>query len=144
MECPHCQEQKVVKNGKTYHQDGKAFQNYLCKGCGKQFNERIRTPISRLKIPANVVSLALNMRTEGMEIRASGRVLKKAQALEALNRQVDIPATIKDALSEQCKSEEVFMSHLEVMADLAYDDQCTGANPHYPSIADLKELMLNA
>jgi len=31
MECPS---QKIVKNGKDYHQDGKAIQNYLCKGCG--------------------------------------------------------------------------------------------------------------
>ena len=35
MECPHCQSPKTVKNGKDYHKDGKAIQNYLCKGCGK-------------------------------------------------------------------------------------------------------------
>jgi transposase-like protein len=40
MECPHCQSEKVVKNGKDSHQDGKAIQNYLCEGCGKRFNER--------------------------------------------------------------------------------------------------------
>lgn len=80
MECPHCQEQKVVKNGKDYHQDGKVVQNYQCKGCGKRFNERTGTPMSRLRTPANVVSLALKMRTEGMGIRASGRVLEKSHA----------------------------------------------------------------
>ena len=31
MESPHCQSQKIVKNGKDCHQDGKAIQNYLCK-----------------------------------------------------------------------------------------------------------------
>jgi len=30
------------------------------------------------------------------------------------------------------------------MADQAFDDQCTGANPRYPLIADLKQLMLQA
>ena len=68
MDCPS---QTIVKNGKDYHQDGKAIQNYLCKGCGKRFNEGTGTP-------ANVVSLALKMKREGMGIRASGRVLEKS------------------------------------------------------------------
>ena len=34
--------------------------------------------MSRLRTPASVVSLALNMRSEGMGIRASGRVLEKS------------------------------------------------------------------
>jgi transposase-like protein len=78
MECPHCQSEKTVKNGKDYHQDGKAIQNYLCNGCGKRFNERTGTPMSRLRTPASIVSFALKMRTEGMGIRASGRVLEKS------------------------------------------------------------------
>ena len=73
MDCPHRQSLKIVKNGKDYHQDGKAMQNYLCKGCGKRFNEGTGTP-------ANVVSLALKMRSEGMGIRASGRVLEKTHS----------------------------------------------------------------
>jgi hypothetical protein len=36
--------------------------------------------MSRLRTPANVVSLALKMRSEGMGIRASGRVLEKSHA----------------------------------------------------------------
>jgi len=51
-ECPHCQSQKIIKNGKHHHQDGKAIQNYLCKGCGKRFSERTGTPMSRLRTPA--------------------------------------------------------------------------------------------
>ena len=78
MDCPHCQSQTIVKNGKDYHQDGKAIQNYLCKGCGKRFNEGTGTPMSRLRTPANVVSHALKTRREGMGIRASGRVLEKS------------------------------------------------------------------
>jgi transposase-like protein len=49
MECLHCQSEKTVKNGKDYHQDGKAIQNYSCNGCGKRFNERTGTPMSRLR-----------------------------------------------------------------------------------------------
>jgi len=75
---PHCQSQKIIKNGKHHHQDGKAIQNYVCKGCGKRFSERAGTPMSRLRTTASVVSLALKMRSEGMGIRASERVLEKS------------------------------------------------------------------
>jgi len=78
MECPYCHEQKVVKNGKHYHKDGTGIQDYQCKVCVKRFSERTGTPMSRLRTPANVVSLAIKMRTEGMGIRASGRVLDKS------------------------------------------------------------------
>jgi transposase-like protein len=77
MECPHCQSQKIVKNGKDYHQDGKAIQNYLCKSCGKRLNERKGTSMSRLKTPANIVFFALKMRTEGMGIRAKWESARK-------------------------------------------------------------------
>ena len=77
MQCPHCQSQQVVKNGKHHRHDGTAIQNYLCKACRKRFSERTGTPMARLRTPASVVSLALKMRTEGMGIRASGRVLEK-------------------------------------------------------------------
>ena len=78
MKCPHCQSEKIIKNGKHHHQDGKAIQNYLCKGCGKRFSERTGTPMSRLRKPASIVSFGLKMRSEGMGIRASGRVLEKS------------------------------------------------------------------
>ncbi len=100
MECAYCQEQKVVKNGKHYHQDGTGIQDYQCKACGKRFSERTGTPMSRLRTSANVVSLALKMRTEGMGIRASGRVLEKShtsimrweQKLVELQQQWSLPA----------------------------------------------------
>ncbi len=65
-------------------------------------------------------------------------------AVEDLKRQVEIPATIKDALIAQGTSADLFLSHVEEMADRAFDDQCTGANPRYPLIADLKQLMMQA
>ncbi|WP_271254517.1 bifunctional acetaldehyde-CoA/alcohol dehydrogenase [Pseudanabaena sp. Chao 1811] len=72
------------------------------------------------------------------------KVVNLIAAVEDLKRQVDIPATIKDTLIEQGIGEEFFMSHVEDMADRAFDDQCTGANPRYPLIADLKQLMVQA
>jgi len=72
------------------------------------------------------------------------KVVNLIAAVEDLKRQVDIPATIKDTLIKQGIGEEFFMSHVEDMADRAFDDQCTGANPRYPLIADLKQLMVQA
>lgn len=62
-------------------------------------------------------------------------------AIENLKLQLDMPLTIKEVLSEE---EKVFYEQLEEMADLAFDDQCTGANPRYPLIQDLKELYILA
>ncbi len=58
MKCPHCDSQKIIKNGKHHHQDGKAIQNYLCKECGKRFSERTGTPMSRLRTPADLFKQA--------------------------------------------------------------------------------------
>jgi acetaldehyde dehydrogenase / alcohol dehydrogenase len=62
-------------------------------------------------------------------------------AIEDLKRKLDIPQTLKETLST---SEQQFYEQVETMADLAFDDQCTGANPRYPLIRDLKELYVLA
>lgn len=58
-------------------------------------------------------------------------------AIEDLKRQVNIPASIREVINED---EATFFAHLEGIADQAFDDQCTPANPRYPLIADLKDL----
>lgn len=62
-------------------------------------------------------------------------------AVEDLKRQLDIPPAIRDAISG---SEEDFLTKLDLVADQAFDDQCTVANPRYPLISDLKQLLVNA
>ncbi|BAY29372.1 aldehyde-alcohol dehydrogenase [Nostoc carneum NIES-2107] len=61
--------------------------------------------------------------------------------IENLKRQIDIPATIKQALGDE---DQEFYAKLEEMAEQAFDDQCTGANPRYPLMNDLKELYVLA
>jgi acetaldehyde dehydrogenase / alcohol dehydrogenase len=58
-------------------------------------------------------------------------------AIEDLKRELDIPLTIKETLTGD---DRAFYESLETMSDQAFDDQCTGANPRYPLIRDLKEL----
>jgi acetaldehyde dehydrogenase/alcohol dehydrogenase len=62
-------------------------------------------------------------------------------AIENLKQQVDIPPTIKEALGDEDKE---FYAKVEEMAEQAFDDQCTGANPRYPLMNDLKELYVLA
>lgn len=63
------------------------------------------------------------------------------EAIENLKSELDIPLTLKEALSGDDKA---FYEEVEEMADQAFDDQCTGANPRYPLIRDLKELYVLA
>jgi acetaldehyde dehydrogenase/alcohol dehydrogenase len=69
------------------------------------------------------------------------KVEKLVGAIDDLKRQLDIPLTIKEALPA---TEKAFYEQLEGMAEQAFDDQCTGANPRYPLIQDLKELYVLA
>jgi acetaldehyde dehydrogenase / alcohol dehydrogenase len=69
------------------------------------------------------------------------KVEQLVEAVENLKHQVDIPLTIKEALG---RDETAFDQSLEKMAEQAFDDQCTGANPRYPLINDLKELYILA
>jgi acetaldehyde dehydrogenase/alcohol dehydrogenase len=72
------------------------------------------------------------------------KVQKLIAAVEYLKREVDIPSTIQEAIASQGMSDDFFFARVEEMADRAFDDQCTGANPRYPLIEDLKQLLLQA
>ena len=51
---------------------------------------------------------------------------------------------IHDTIREYGVSEDAFLSHLDEMVEQAFDDQCTGANPRYPLMKEIKEMYLNA
>jgi acetaldehyde dehydrogenase/alcohol dehydrogenase len=60
--------------------------------------------------------------------------------IRALKDSVEIKHTIRDYGVD----EETFMSTLDEMSENAFDDQCTGANPRYPLIAEIRQMYLNA
>ena len=62
------------------------------------------------------------------------------KAIEELQRKVGMPMTIKEAGVD----EEKFYAELDAMVEQAFDDQCTGANPRYPLMRELKEMYINA
>ena len=51
---------------------------------------------------------------------------------------------IKHSIKDYGISEEDFMKTLDEMSEQAFDDQCTGANPRYPLISEIKDLYLQA
>lgn len=61
-------------------------------------------------------------------------------ALGELKAKVGIQKTIRDYGVD----ENVFLARLDEMTEQAFDDQCTGANPRYPLMAEIKEMYLNA
>jgi len=62
------------------------------------------------------------------------------KAITELKNKVNIPKTI----SEAGVSREKFYTTLDEMCESAFDDQCTGTNPRYPLICEIKQLYINA
>ena len=61
-------------------------------------------------------------------------------AIEKLKARIGIKKTIAD----YGVSEADFLATLDEMTEAAFDDQCTGANPRYPLISELKQMYMNA
>lgn len=59
--------------------------------------------------------------------------------IEELKETIGIKKTIRDYGIE----EESFLKTLDEMTEAAFDDQCTGANPRYPLISEMKQIYLN-
>ena len=60
--------------------------------------------------------------------------------IEQLKETVGIKKTIKDYGID----EKDFLDRLDAMTEQAFDDQCTGANPRYPLMSEIKQMYLNA
>lgn len=61
-------------------------------------------------------------------------------AVNSLKKRIGIKDTIKDYGVD----EKEFLSKLDEMTEQAFDDQCTGANPRYPLMSEIKQMYLNA
>lgn len=62
------------------------------------------------------------------------------KAIDELKARVGIKPTIKDYVPD----EKDFLNRLDAMVEQAFDDQCTGANPRYPLMSEIKQMYLNA
>ena len=62
------------------------------------------------------------------------------KAIDELKVRIGIKPAIKDYVPD----EKDFLDRLDAMTEQAFDDQCTGANPRYPLMSEIKQMYLNA
>ncbi len=100
--------------------------------------------ISRYARAADYISMALNdtkntdfiVTTPKMSMEEKVQVL--IDGIEKLKKELNIPASIKDWGVD----ENEFLAQVDELSVKAFDDQCTGSNPRYPLISQIKELYL--
>ena len=77
----------------------------------------------------------------GVGGKTDGEKLKNLiKAIDGLKERVGIKKTIRDYVPDEAD----FLNRLDAMCEQAFDDQCTGANPRYPLISEIKQMYLNA
>ncbi|CAM3985357.1 bifunctional acetaldehyde-CoA/alcohol dehydrogenase [Xenorhabdus thuongxuanensis] len=72
--------------------------------------------------------------------RTAAKIEKLLAWLEEMKFQLDIPASIREIGIQEAD----FLAKIDKLAEDAFDDQCTGANPRYPLISELKQLLLDS
>ena len=69
---------------------------------------------------------------------------EKLEGLIAKINELKAKVGIKETIKDYGIDEEDFLNRLDDMVEQAFDDQCTGANPRYPLMREIKEMYLNA
>ncbi|MDM3840595.1 bifunctional acetaldehyde-CoA/alcohol dehydrogenase [Proteus mirabilis] len=72
--------------------------------------------------------------------RTAAKIEKLLAWLEEMKSSLGIPASIREAGVQ----ESDFLAKVDKLSEDAFDDQCTGANPRYPLISELKRLLLDS
>ena len=96
---------------------------------------------SQYQYPHTMERYAECARFCGISARSDEEAVHKLiEKIEALKEAVGIKKTIRDYGVD----EQVFLDNLDAMVEQAFDDQCTGANPRYPLMSEIKEMYLKA
>ncbi|WP_109397669.1 bifunctional acetaldehyde-CoA/alcohol dehydrogenase [Proteus faecis] len=72
--------------------------------------------------------------------RTAAKIEKLLAWLEEMKSSLGIPSSIREAGVQ----ESDFLAKVDKLSEDAFDDQCTGANPRYPLISELKQLLLDS
>ncbi len=72
--------------------------------------------------------------------RTAAKISALLHWLDEIKTDLGIPKSIREAGVQEAD----FLAKIDKLAEDAFDDQCTGANPRYPLIAELKQLMLDS
>lgn len=62
------------------------------------------------------------------------------EMVKGLNKDLNIPTTLKEAGVD----EKEFLAKVDKLAEMAFEDQCTTANPRLPLVSEIKEILLEA
>lgn len=96
---------------------------------------------SQYQYPHTQARYAECARFVGIQAKDDAEAVKKLiEKIEELKAAVGIKKTIADYGVD----EKYFLDTLDDMCEKAFDDQCTGANPRYPLISEIKEMFLKA
>jgi len=96
---------------------------------------------SQYKFPHTIERYAEVASFVGLDGKTDEEKVEKLIAkIDELKTAVGIKKTIKDYGVD----EKEFLAKLDEMVELAFDDQCTGANPRYPLLSEIKQMYLNA
>ncbi len=79
---------------------------------------------------------ALGVKGDTEEEKLEGLIAK----IDELKARIGIKPTIRDYVPDEAD----FLARLDAMVEQAFDDQCTGANPRYPLMSEIKQMYLNA
>ncbi|HAK9669586.1 TPA: bifunctional acetaldehyde-CoA/alcohol dehydrogenase [Escherichia coli] len=71
--------------------------------------------------------------------RTAAKIEKLLAWLETLKAELGIPKSIREAGVQEAD----FLANVDKLSEDAFDDQCTGANPRYPLISELKQILLD-
>ena len=82
------------------------------------------------------VATALGLKGKNDEEKVESLI----KAVDELKKKIGIKKSIK----EYGIDEKEFLERLDDMTEQAFDDQCTGANPRYPLMSEIKQMYLNA
>lgn len=104
-------------------------------------NPRKMGTFSQYQYPHTQARYAECARFCGIQAKDDAEAVQKLTVkIEELKRAVGIKASIK----AYGVDEKDFLDRLDEMVEQAFDDQCTGANPRYPLMSEIKELYLKA
>ncbi|ECO5496495.1 bifunctional acetaldehyde-CoA/alcohol dehydrogenase [Salmonella enterica] len=70
--------------------------------------------------------------------RTAAKIEKLLAWLESIKAELGIPKSIREAGVQEAD----FLAHVDKLSEDAFDDQCTGANPRYPLVSELRQLLL--
>ena len=104
-------------------------------------NPRKMGTFSQYQYPHTQARYAECARFVGIQAKDDAEAVKKLmEKIEDLKKQVGV----KSSIQAYGIDEKDFLDRLDDMVEQAFDDQCTGANPRYPLMSEIKEMYLRA